>query len=107
MWIIITPICNGCIYELGKRRNLTCKVPITHCMASISQLSVAQEVSISIPNSLVLLMPCLAANGMGLVFSEAGLQDQMGTAPKVRCRAYHVKVVDCIGLARKFVWIFP
>ena len=77
-------------------------MPITHRTPSISQLSTAREVSISNPNALVLLMPCLAADCMGLVFSEAGLQDQMDAAPKVRCRAYHVKVVDCIGLARKF-----
>lgn len=101
MWVIITPICDDCIYEWGER-NLTCKMPITHRTPSISQLSTAREVSISNPNTLVLLMPCLAADCMGLVFSEAGLQDQMDAAPKVRCRAYHVKVVDCIGLARKF-----
>lgn len=105
-WVIITLMCNGCIYELGKR-NLTCKVPITHRTASISHLSITQEVSISISNSLVLLMPCLAANRTALVFSEAQLQDQMGTAPSVRCGAYHVKVIDCTGLARKSVWIFP
>lgn len=62
MWVIITEICNCHNFELGKR-NLTCKVYIT---VSFSQLSTAWEVSISILNPVVLLMPCLAADCIGL-----------------------------------------